>query len=446
MSSNFSNDQALKTENVFMLEPGTVLDTVFGDSWKIVESLGEGGQGTVYKVRSKGREKALKWYKPFLPQVADGTLFERIKGHVLNGAPSQEFLWPTDVTNYYDGTFGYIMELKPDGYYDLTDFTLKKVSFRSFQTAVDAALNIVSCFRILHNKGYSYQDLNDGNFFIDPENGSVLICDNDNVVPDGDTSGVWGKPRYMAPEIVLRKRFPNVYSDRFSMSVILFILLTLNHPLEGRRSIGVVMSPDAQEELYGTNACFMMDEQDDSNRPVPKVHDNTIMVWNYLPDYMRKMFLRAFSKKALGFSNMRPIEADWIKVLTRFRNSIVSCGCGNEVFIRDGERNVVCDKCGQQINIPAWMDLMDYSMPAIGGSKIYKCQVTITNVDEALQPVGKIIATRDDYNVVGFKNFSGGSLSTILGDGSQVVLEDRQIIRLVKGMTIQYGNTNISIR
>ena len=27
----------------------------------------------------------------------------------------------------------------------------------------------------------SYQDLNDGNFFIDPQTGKVLICDNDNV-------------------------------------------------------------------------------------------------------------------------------------------------------------------------------------------------------------------------------------------------------------------------
>ena len=29
--------------------------------------------------------------------------------------------------------------------------------------------------------GYSYQDLNDGNFFINPQSGDVLICDNDNV-------------------------------------------------------------------------------------------------------------------------------------------------------------------------------------------------------------------------------------------------------------------------
>jgi DNA-binding helix-hairpin-helix protein with protein kinase domain len=40
---------------------------------------------------------------------------------------------------------------------------------------VNAALNITAGFRALHNKGYSYQDLNDGNFFINPQNGNVLI-------------------------------------------------------------------------------------------------------------------------------------------------------------------------------------------------------------------------------------------------------------------------------
>lgn len=38
---------------------------------------------------------------------------------------------------------------------------------------------------MLHRHGYSYQDLNDGNFFINPESGDVLICDNDNVMPQG---------------------------------------------------------------------------------------------------------------------------------------------------------------------------------------------------------------------------------------------------------------------
>ena len=61
----------------------------------------------------------------------------------------------------------------------------------------------------------SYQDLNDGNFFIDVSNGDILICDNDNVTPDGmkNAGNIGGKPGYMAPEIVCGKSHPNSLTD-----------------------------------------------------------------------------------------------------------------------------------------------------------------------------------------------------------------------------------------
>ena len=74
------------------------------------------------------------------------------------------------------------------------------------KTIIDAALNIVSAYRILHNNGYCYQDLNNGNFFINPDTGRVLICDNDNVAPDGTHTGIIGKPGYIAPEIILGQK------------------------------------------------------------------------------------------------------------------------------------------------------------------------------------------------------------------------------------------------
>ena len=62
--------------------------------------------------------------------------------------------------------------------------------------------------------------MNDGNFFINPNNGKVLICDNENVAPNGTDTGILGKPRYMAPEIVLGKKMPDNLTDRFSMSAV----------------------------------------------------------------------------------------------------------------------------------------------------------------------------------------------------------------------------------
>ena len=70
-----------------------------------------------------------------------------------------------------------------------------QVHFQSFAAISTAAINIIQGFRELHARGYSYQDINNGNFFINPSTGDVLICDNDNVSPFGTSSGIMGKQR-----------------------------------------------------------------------------------------------------------------------------------------------------------------------------------------------------------------------------------------------------------
>ena len=53
--------------------------------------------------------------------------------------------------------------------------------------------------------GAKYQDISFGNLFFNPDNGDVLICDNDNVsYGNSKPGGVLGTPGFMAPEIVKR--------------------------------------------------------------------------------------------------------------------------------------------------------------------------------------------------------------------------------------------------
>ena len=70
-------------------------------------------------------------------------------------------------------------------------------------------------FRALHLAGKSYQDLNDGGFFIDTKTGDVLVCDCDNVAADGDNFGIGGMPGFMAPEVVRGIAKPDVLTDRY---------------------------------------------------------------------------------------------------------------------------------------------------------------------------------------------------------------------------------------
>ena len=371
-----------------LLENGYQIKTLYGGVITVEKFLAEGGEGRVYLVDYNSQKMALKWYKK--DRLKNPTAFyENIRQNVMRGTPSAEFLWPLDITEWVDGTFGYIMKLRPENYFEVSEFMLCHVRFPSYRVIIDACMRIVSAYRILHNAGYSYQDLNDGNFFINPQNGRVLICDNDNVAPDKMETGIIGKPRYMAPEIVLGKTMPNSLSDRFSMSVILYILFCLNHPLEGKRYLAAALTPEMQEKLYGSEALFMMDPDDHSNGPHPVVHKNSITVWNCLPDYMKKIFLDAFSQQALQRPSKRPREIDWLNVLTRFRSEIVSCSCGNEIFTQQGEP-CKCDRCGKMAVVPFNLVLSNYSIPAVRDSRIYRCQLGVCNETAALEPIAQV--------------------------------------------------------
>lgn len=427
-----------------ILENGFRVKTLFGGTVKVEKFLAEGGQGGVYIADYNGEKKALKWYKKSGLGENPKAFYENIKQNVMRGAPSPEFLWPLDITEWTDGTFGYIMDLRPEGYYEVTEFMLCHVRFQSYRAIIDAALRIVSAFRILHNAGYSYQDLNDGNFFINPQNGKVLICDNDNVAPDGTETGIIGKPRYMAPEIVLGKTKPNSLTDRFSMSLILYILFCLNHPLEGKRYLVSALTPELQQKLYGKEPLFMMDPDDKSNSPHPIVHKNSLTVWPCLPDYMQKIFLDAFSKKAFEKPAARPKEVDWLNVLTRFRSEIVSCSCGNEIFTQQGEP-CKCEECGRRANIPFKLVLSGYSIPAIKDSRIYRCQLGVCDEKEALTPVAHVLQKKDS-GALGVKNKSGKRWDAVTTKGVARKVAPDEVIPLKDGITFTIADETITIK
>lgn len=427
-----------------VLTNGFRIKTLFGGTVKVTKYLAEGGQGAVYIVDYNGEKKALKWYKKIALGDSPSAFYDNIKQNIMRGSPSPEFLWPLDITEWVDGTFGYVMDLRPEGYFEVTEFMLRHVKFKSFRTIIDAALQIVSAYRILHNEGYSYLDLNDGNFFINPQTGRVLICDNDNVAPENHETGIKGKPRYMAPEIVMGKNKPNSLSDRFSMSVILYILFCLNHPLEGKRYLVAGLTPAHQEKLYGSEPLFMMDPDDHSNGPHPVVHSNSITMWRCLPDYMRKIFESAFSQKALQRPAARPKEIDWLKVLTRFRSEIVRCSCGNEIFIEDG-KPCRCDGCHKMAVVPYRLVLNEYSIPAIKDSRVYRCQLGVCDANDALNPVAHIVEKKDTPGVFGIRNKTDRRWDAVTTKGVARKVAPDEVIPVKPGITFTIEDEKINI-
>lgn len=383
------------------LSEGTEIKLLNGKTCTIDKELGRGGQGIVYLVDYCGGDYALKWYI----KEYSSNFYNNLKKNADAGPPSKAFLWPLAITEMQFGSFGYVMQLRPRGYREFGEFMLAKTHFTSMTANINAAINICDAFQKLHIRGLSYQDMNDGNFFINPRNGDVLICDNDNVAPDKTNLGIIGKAGYLAPEIVDKKTMPNRYSDYFSMAVILFILFYFNRPFEGKKfaSCGC-MTEELEKELFGHKAVFIMDPQDDSNRPVPGLHTNVIRRWGLFPKFMENLFVQAFSKQSILFPEKRVIDREWMTCMIQLRSTLGKCPhCGEETFIEPDTTNQICIDCERPITKPMVLKIDKYRVPLFEGQKIYNIQLPI---DGDLNAVVGEVVPNPVTGRLGIKNYS----------------------------------------
>jgi len=408
-----------------------------GSKAEITGELGRGGQGTVYKVLFAGKDYALKWYHKPQSQA----FYNNLQNNIINGAPSDAFLWPQFLTEKdKDGCFGYLMDLRNPDYKDFGSFLLAKEHFKTTSAMIEAAINICISFRALHNKGYSYQDLNDGNFFFNPATGDALICDNDNVAPFGTNTGILGKCRYMAPEIVTGKK-PDAQSDRFSLAVILFLLFFNDHPLDGKRIAECpCLTEKHEKKFYGTEPVFIYDPNDDSNRPVSYIHKNVCRKWFLFPDYVREAFVKQFSKDLLHNPQKRQTEKEWLtNVILRMRDELVVCPkCREENFLDNHRGNFVCTNCKSTL-APPMIRSGRFSEAVYNGKIIYEY---ITRQDSEVWDVqtGLIVESTKTPGLFGLKNLTKDVWQFILKDGTSRPIDPNKIAPLLNDSQINFGN------
>lgn len=420
------------------LSQNTTIELTNGKTCQVVKELGRGGQGIVYLVNYDGGQYALKWYL----QDYKPAFYANLENNVKSGAPNNSFLWPLAITkpNQY-GSFGYVMKLRPKEYEEVGAFMLAKARFASPEALIEAALQICSAFQRLHINGLSYQDMNDGNFFINPNTGDVLICDNDNVAPNKVNMGIVGKSGYMAPEIVDKEAMPDRYTDYFSLGVILFILFYLNRPFEGKRVISCpCLTEAAERKLFGKECVFIMDPVNDSNRPDPRFHKNVMRRWAYFPRLLRETFIKAFSKEAIQNPTKRIMDKTWQQVLLQLRAQYVECPhCGNKTFIDPDSPASQCVRCHQSIARPMMLKVGNYRLPLVEGQKIFKCQSQASmNVD--LSAVSGIVIRNPQSGKLGIQNMSGATWAVSLPNGDVKNIEEGRGLPALADLKIKFNH------
>jgi len=208
--------------------------STFADRYQIVEELGKGGMGKVYKVLDKETNEkiALKLINPEI--ASDKKTVERFRNELTTARKIVQ----KNVCRMYD------LNKEKDNYFITMEYVsggdLKKFIRRSGQLSVGKAISIAKqiCAGLseAHSLGIVHRDLKPNNIMID-DKGNAKIMDfgiaRSLEVKRITGAGVMiGTPEYMSPEQVEGKEVDQ-RSDIYSLGVILYEMVTGQVPFEG---------------------------------------------------------------------------------------------------------------------------------------------------------------------------------------------------------------------
>lgn len=203
-----------------------------GIEYKIIESIGNGGSGTVFKVESKGKYFALKLVASkdkkknirFLKECdfAHETLHNRIINYISYGKHPETKNGSTTEMLYC------LMLL-----YDCSLRRLINEGIISDDHKLKICIQICEALIFIHNRGIVHRDIKPENILID-KNGDAVLADfgiaqfNDsNITTTGDRLANF---TYRAPEQLLNKKDVGKYTDIYSLGLIINEIFTKEVP------------------------------------------------------------------------------------------------------------------------------------------------------------------------------------------------------------------------
>jgi DNA-binding helix-hairpin-helix protein with protein kinase domain len=425
--------------------PGQVIPLPqLGETITIVGPISAGAQGELHEVvLSQGTRLALKWYKPEYA-VVDPHLQNRLQRRIDQGAPNTtNFAWPLHVLRLNGvPSFGYLMRYVGKPYIDLRGYLARPELAMGFRTLASAGYNLATAFGQLHLLGLCYHDISYGNVLVHPATGDIVICDNDNVDVNGQPGAIGGSPLFKAPELVRGEVRPTTQTDLHALAVLLFFMLMVHDPFEGRAASrwGALNSPQAQMHIYGTDPVFIWHPADERNRPTPGMDDNAIAWWPVYPKFLQDLFIAAFTTGVTNPDTGRVTESVWRMAMVRLRDSVFQCAaCGAENFADDTAPAKPCWSCRQMLTRPPRLRGWSHSVVLVAGARIAPHHIDIKQRYNLDQVIAEVVAKPGDPSRLGIRNVSQRSWSTTLRDGSSMIVDPQRTLGIVPGTFVNFG-------
>ncbi|MGD8534368.1 MAG: protein kinase [Candidatus Aminicenantes bacterium] len=213
----------------------------FGPRYKIIEEVGRGGMGRVYKAEDKelGITVALKMIHP--EYSARTHIIKRFKKETLLARSISH----ENVIRIYD--LGEVDKIKFISMDYIKGQSLKELILTSGTLTVETAINITKqiceALKVAHQKGVIHRDLKPQNILVD-SSGKVYVTDfgvakSVEVMEDSAPGLIIGTIQYISPEQAKGEQ-ADLRSDLYSLGIIIYEMLTGEKPFKAETYTGYI--------------------------------------------------------------------------------------------------------------------------------------------------------------------------------------------------------------
>lgn len=336
-----------------------IITSISGQNYLLTEKVDkQGAQGVVYE-ESTGKF-IIKLYKRG-NEFQNRNRLNKLEWLAKQSYPDQ-FIKPLDL--FVEPYIGYAMEkvvdhvslnklLVPSREMSLSEWYNEETG--GLRRRLFLGYKIAMQFALLHESNRAYCDISGNNILVNKDPGVASICmiDIDNIyIPGGDSGNILGTSRYMAPEIMNKQMQPDIFTDDYSLAVILFELLRCGHPYVG--DMVEDGTPEQQEQAYRGLYPYV-DEEDSPNMSTQMLPAEVVFTTK-LANLFHKTFVKGKENRVA-----RATAREFALACLEASNKVMKCPeCGHWHFASpDKNRKYFCPWCDEENSRPFFLQFKD---------------------------------------------------------------------------------------